>query len=270
MGLHDGNAIVSAKELRLATTNLLQVPENQMRGIRGERIAMVFQDPMRSLNPVYTVGVQIKQVIRAHSKCDRKEARERARTLLETVGIPDASGCLDRYPHEISGGMQQRVMIAMALSGNPELLIADEPTTALDGTIQAQILELLLEMRDRFGMSMLFISHDLAVVAGVADRVAVMYAGAIVEIGDVASVLTSPKHPYTQALLRAAPSLSGPIDLEAIPGVPVQLGQRTRGCTFAPRCIRAEEKCREDVPILEQLGLDQHVACWVANREGGK
>ncbi|HEY4094955.1 MAG TPA: ABC transporter ATP-binding protein [Baekduia sp.] len=268
--LVDAPGVVEAARLRFAGEDLLGLDEGAMRRLRGGRIGMVFQDPMSSLNPVFTVGRQIAQVVRSHQDVSKAAARERAAELLGLVGIPSPQEQLDRYPHELSGGMRQRVMIAMAISCSPALLVADEPTTALDVTIQAQILELIVGMRDRLGMSVILITHDLGVVARVADRVAVMYAGRVVETGDTPTVFGTPLHPYTRALLRAVPRLrdDGTTALRALEGAPPEATERPPGCAFVPRCDRAMDVCSGAVPPLEEHGGPGHAAaCFAAARD---
>ncbi|OYD82888.1 ABC transporter ATP-binding protein [Azospirillum brasilense] len=245
--------------------DLARLSERAMRSVRGNEIGMIFQEPMTSLNPVYTVGDQIGEALRYHQGLDRRAARAEALAMLKKVGIPAAERRLDEYPHQMSGGMRQRVMIAMALACRPTLLIADEPTTALDVTIQAQILDLMRRLQEETGTSILFITHNLGVVAEVAHRVVVMYAGRIVEEGDVRSLLKSPKHPYTRGLLACMPHLGQRRGdggrLHAIPGsVPSPLN-RPRGCTFAPRCPLAEPACTAAEPVLEPVGPDHSARC---------
>jgi oligopeptide transport system ATP-binding protein len=236
----------------------------ELRELRGGEIGFVFQDPMTSLNPVFTVGYQLMEPLRAHLGLSRKEARRRAAELLGLVGIPAPSDRLDDYPHQFSGGMRQRVMIAMALSCDPKVLIADEPTTALDVTIQAQILELVRGLRARLGMGIVWITHDLALVAGIADRVMVMYAGLIVEHGPVAEIFANPQHPYTRALLGAVPSVVGPRAkrLRTIEGQPPILLAPPSACPFAPRCAHAFNRCRVENPRRIPVGAGHDVACW--------
>ena len=226
--------------------DLLRLPEDDMQSVRGGDIAMVFQDPMTSLNPVLSVRRQMTESLRRHANMSPEQARDRAVELLELVGIPDAARRLGDYPHQFSGGMRQRVMIAMMLACNPSLLIADEPTTALDVTIQAQIVELVTRMREKLGMALIWITHDLGVVAGLAERVIVMYAGMIVEEADVDSLFDRPRHPYTLALLGALPRVDRRRDsrLNSIPGAPPNLLVEPRGCPFAPRCEYVIERCR--------------------------
>jgi peptide/nickel transport system ATP-binding protein/oligopeptide transport system ATP-binding protein len=234
-----------------------------MRKIRGNDISMIFQEPMTSLNPVYTVGDQIMEAIMLHKKVDRKEARRQAIDMLTKVGIPLPEQRVDEYPHQLSGGMRQRVMIAMALSCDPQLLIADEPTTALDVTIQAQILELMNSLKESYGMSIMMITHDLGVIAEVSDRVAVMYAGKVVEYTDVDTLFEDPKHPYTWGLMNSIPKLDKDVDrLEAIPGsVPSPLNF-PEGCKFNTRCPLAEGKCFDEEPPLEEAAAGHKVRCW--------
>ncbi len=244
--------ILPGSSVRFNDRELLLLAEREMRKVRGNDIAMIFQEPMTSLNPVYTVGDQIAEAVRLHRRTDRKEAMQRAIEMLRLVGIPAPEKRASDYPHQLSGGQRQRVMIAMALCCDPELLIADEPTTALDVTIQAQILDLLAELRERLGMALLLITHDLGVVAQVCDRVAVMYAGRIVEEAPVARIFEDPRHPYTQGLLRAIPRLGQNADrLATIPGqVPSALAWPD-GCRFRARCPFAWDRCHEEPPLLE-------------------
>ncbi|WP_372394970.1 ABC transporter ATP-binding protein [Azospirillum sp. HJ39] len=245
--------------------DLARLSERAMRSVRGNEIGMIFQEPMTSLNPVYTVGDQIGEALRYHQGLDRKEARAEALAMLKKVGIPAADRRLDEYPHQMSGGMRQRVMIAMALACRPTLLIADEPTTALDVTIQAQILDLMRRLQEETGTSILFITHNLGVVAEVAHRVVVMYAGRIVEEGDVRSLLKSPRHPYTRGLLACMPHLGQRRGdggrLHAIPGSVPSPVNRPAGCTFAPRCPLAEPACTATEPLLEPVGPDHSARC---------
>ncbi|MBM3125100.1 MAG: ABC transporter ATP-binding protein, partial [Chloroflexi bacterium] len=251
--------------------NLLTLPEEIMQvDIRGREIAMVFQDPMTSLNPVLTIGRQLTEPLRIHLGMSREQGIRRATELLELVGIPDAGRRLDSYPHEYSGGMRQRVMIAMALAGNPSLLIADEPTTALDVTIQAQILDLVKELRAKIGLSIIWITHDLGVVAGLAQRVIVMYAGYIVETADVDALFEEARHPYTLALMAALPHVERRREgrLKAIPGAPPNLLAEIDGCPFAPRCEYAVSRCRIENPPLKKAQEGHSVACWVDVKSG--
>jgi oligopeptide/dipeptide ABC transporter ATP-binding protein len=248
--------------------DLLSLPEPEMRKVRGNEIAMIFQEPMTSLNPVLTIGYQIAEALMVHRDLRRGEAAREAVSMLELVEMPDPEGRAQCYPHELSGGMRQRVMIAMALSCDPRLLIADEPTTALDVTIQAQILDLLESLKERLGMALLLITHDLGVVAEEAERVVVMYAGRIVEIGPVNEVFGNPRHPYTQGLLRSVPQLGSKRGaLATIPGVVPPLDALPSGCRFRDRCDRVQAVCSEVDPQLESLGGGRQVACVVEARE---
>jgi peptide/nickel transport system ATP-binding protein len=243
--------------------NLMALTQDQIRGIRGAGIAMIFQDPMTSLNPVYRVGWQIAEQIRAHEGISSQAARARAIALLTSVGIPHASERVDDYPHQFSGGMRQRVMIAMALSCNPDILIADEPTTALDVTIQAQILSLIKKLRDDFGTAVVLITHDMGVVAETADRVAVMYAGRIVEESSRRDVFYQPQHPYTWGLLGSIARLDRPKPkrLTTIPGLPPSLLNLAPGCAFRARCTHRFERCLETPPLMDRLGNGHLDAC---------
>jgi oligopeptide transport system ATP-binding protein len=243
--------------------DLVQATEEEMRHIRGNRIAMIFQDPMTSLNPVLTIGRQITESLELHMNLNQREARNRAAELLDLVGIPSASKRLDNFPHQFSGGMRQRVMIAMALSCNPELLIADEPTTALDVTIQAQILELINRLKEELDMAVIIITHDLGVVAGMADRVTVMYAGRVVEEGMTKELFANPRMPYTIGLLRSIPRLDEGRDAKLTPirGLPPDLINLPEICPFSPRCDYAQEKCLTQTPPLRSVGHDHRAAC---------
>jgi oligopeptide transport system ATP-binding protein len=252
-------------ELLFFGRDLLDLSDNEMRDIRGAQIAMVFQDPMTSLNPVYTVGNQIMEALKIHLGMDDKQARERAAELLSMVGIPDAKQRVNDYPHQFSGGMRQRAMIAMALSCNPILLIADEPTTALDVTIQAQIVDLVKRLQENLGMAVMWITHDLGIIAEIAHKVNVMYAGYIVERGGVRDIFKHTRHPYTIGLLGSLPRLDEApgTKLVSIPGLPPDLLALPPGCPFAARCIYAIDQCKEEMPQLEQVeGSDHSVACW--------
>ncbi len=247
--------------------DLLQKSERDMRAIRGNRISMIFQEPMTSLNPVLSVGRQIVEPLRIHKSMSAADARSRAIELLEMVHLPAAARRFDEYPHQLSGGMRQRVMIAMALACEPELLLADEPTTALDVTIQAQILDLMRELKDRLGTAIVLITHDLGVVAEMAQRVVVMYAGRKVEEAAVEDIFVRPRHPYTRGLLGAMPRMGGAdgARLVEIPGmVPSLKGERVPGCSFAPRCSIAEARCRVETPELRGVDSHRQVACHLA------
>ena len=251
--------------------NLLEYDEGQMESIRGAEIAMIFQDPMTSLNPVLTIGRQLTEAMIIHRGMSAEEARERAVELLNLVGIPNPAERLGDYPHQFSGGMRQRAMIAMALSCTPEILIADEPTTALDVTIQAQIVDLTKNLRDRLGMSVIWITHDLAVVAELADRVVVMYAGYIVEEADVFKLYENPLHPYTLALLKSLPRVDSSRQAEklaTIPGFPPTGTMVFPGCPFVPRCSFAIERCMSENPQLEAVESQHKIACWVDVQNG--
>lgn len=250
--------------------DLFQKAEAEMELVRGKEIAMIFQDPMTSLNPVLTIGRQITETITRHETMDQKAAERRAVELLDQVGIPDPAHRLGDYPHQFSGGMRQRVMIAMALACHPSLLIADEPTTALDVTIQAQIVELVQSLRDQLHMAVIWITHDLGVVAGLAERVLVMYAGFIVEEARVDDLYANPRHPYTLALLEALPRADRRRDrrLKSIPGAPPSLLVEPHGCPFAPRCEYAVDRCRAQNPPLTTVKNGHRIACWVDARTG--
>jgi oligopeptide transport system ATP-binding protein len=244
--------------------DLLKLSEERMRSIRGARIAMIFQDPMTSLNPVLTVGFQIMEALKLHQGLDAKAARKRTVELLDLVGIPEAPLRLDDYPHQFSGGMRQRAMIAMGLSCNPSILIADEPTTALDVTIQAQIVDLVKRLQERLGMTVIWITHDLGVIAGLAQRVNVMYAGSIIEAGPVKEIYGNPHHPYTVGLLGSLPRPNEPpgARLYSIRGEPPDLLGMPKGCPFAPRCDYRVERCQYEMPPLEDVASEHIVACW--------
>lgn len=245
--------------------DLMRISDEEMRSVRGNKIAMIFQDPMTSLNPVLTIGRQVSEALELHLGMSRGEARRRTIELLEMVGIPMAAARVDDYPHQFSGGMRQRVMIAMALSCNPQLLIADEPTTALDVTIQAQIVDLVKKLRDEIGMAIIWITHDLGVVAGLANRVAVMYAGYIVEEAPVKELYKDPRHPYTIGLLGSLPRLDEVRRrrLTSIEGLPPDLIELPKGCPFYDRCGYRIDHCMVENPPLEPVVSNHKVACWV-------
>jgi oligopeptide transport system ATP-binding protein len=244
--------------------DLLRMPEDELRQVRGGQIGFVFQDPMTSLNPVIRIGDQVAEPLEIHQGLSKSASRDRVVDLLRLVGIPEAEKRLDDYPHQFSGGMRQRVMIAMALACNPQLLIADEPTTALDVTIQAQIVELVKRLRDELGMAVIWITHDLGIIAGLAEQVVVMYAGFIIEEAPVVELYKNPQHPYTLGLLGSLPSLQegGERRLNTIQGVPPTLYREPKGCPFAPRCAYAVEKCKLNPPLLP-VREGHRVACWV-------
>ncbi len=270
MGLLPRSAKVAGGRVLLSGSDLLAFGEERMRDIRGDRVAMVFQDPLTSLNPTMNVGRQLCEPLERHRGATRAAARARAVELLGLVGIPDGARRLDDYPHQFSGGMRQRLMLAMALMCQPELLIADEPTTALDVTIQAQILELLDSLRTEFGMALLIITHDLGVVAGITDRVVVMYAGRAIEEAPTEELLESPRHPYTRGLLASVARLDRPrgLPLQPIDGMPPDLGGRIVGCAFRPRCPRAVERCEGQPPFVD-VRPGHRGACWALAAEAG-
>ena len=242
---------------------------SHMRLIRGNEIAMIFQEPMTSLNPVYTIGNQIMESIMLHQHLTKRAARRKAIAMLQAVRIPSPEQRIDEYPHQLSGGMRQRAMIAMALSCNPALLIADEPTTALDVTIQAQVLELMNNLRREFKAAILFITHDLGVIAGITDDVAVMYLGKIIEIGTVRDIFHNPRHPYTQGLINSIPSLTTRPKkrLTSIKGVVPDPREAPQGCGFGPRCPRAKEICAREIPVLQEVTPGHRVACWLTDNK---
>lgn len=246
-----------------------KMSEKEMRKIRGNEVSIIFQDPMTSLNPVYTIGNQITEVIRLHTGKSKKEAYDRAKELLELVGINEPTKRLRQYPHELSGGMRQRVMIAIALACEPKLLIADEPTTALDVTIQAQILELMQELRQKLGMSIIMITHDLGVVASMCERIAVMYAGHIVEYGTADEIFYEPKHEYTKGLINSIPKLSAQEIERLVPieGQPVDLLNPPAGCPFAPRCANCMKICLREMPPKTELSDTHYSHCWLLQKE---
>jgi peptide/nickel transport system ATP-binding protein len=250
-------------------TNLMAMSQDQIRSIRGAGIGMIFQDPMTSLNPVYKVGWQIEEQIREHEKVSKQAARDRAIELLTSVGIPNARERVDAYPHQFSGGMRQRVMIAMAVSCNPDVLIADEPTTALDVTIQAQILGLIKKLREDYGTAVVLITHDMGVVADMADRIAVMYAGKIVEQGTQRELFYDPQHPYTWGLLGSIARLDRPRPrrLAAIPGLPPSLLRLPAGCSFGDRCAHRFARCSEQPALLDRVGDGHLDACFLTRQE---
>ncbi len=263
-------AEVIADAILFRGDDLLNFSANEMRKIRGSNMTMIFQDPMTSLNPVLTVGFQIKEPLKLHLGMSDQEASKRAAELLTLVNIPEAESRLSDYPHQFSGGMRQRAMVAIALACNPTLLIADEPTTALDVTIQAQLVELVKEIQAKLGMALIWITHDLGVVAGLAERVVVMYAGYVVEDAQIDELYGNPSHPYTLALLKSLPRLDGLHDdkLTTIEGLPPSLLDCPDCCPFEPRCVYSKPKCREINPLLEEIGPDHRIACWVDIKTG--
>ncbi|HEY1266230.1 MAG TPA: ABC transporter ATP-binding protein [Candidatus Binatia bacterium] len=260
-------AEIVAGEIRFDGKDLLGLDDEAMRRVRGAEIAMIFQEPMTSLNPVLTIERQLTETLEAHGEASRREARGRALELLRLVGIPDPAERLKQYPHQFSGGMRQRVMIAIALSCRPKLILADEPTTALDVTIQAQLLELMRGLSRDFGVALVIITHNLGVVARYADRVNVMYAGKIVESGAAADIYRDPRHPYTIGLLHSVPRLDQPRRTRLVPieGQPPDLWALPPGCSFRPRCKYAIEKCAREVPALQSAGAGHDAACFVAD-----
>ena len=262
MGLiNDPNAIIEGS-IKFRGRELLDLSQRELRTLRGRDIAMIFQDPMTALTPVYTIGWQIAEQIKAHEKIGRRAALTRAADLLAEVNIPNPREALNRYPHQLSGGMRQRAVIAMALSCNPALLIADEPTTALDVTVQAQILDLMRKLRRDHGSAIVFITHDMGVIAEIADRVMVMYAGHVVERGEKREVLANPRHPYTRALLDSIPPLAGerPRRLKSIRGSPPSPFNLPKGCAFGPRCPSRFDKCADQPPLM---GANHQTACFL-------
>ena len=264
-------ARVTGGAVLLGEADLLTQPSGRMRHVRGVRVSMIFQEPMTCLNPVVTIGEQIAEPLRVHQGADRRRARRGAIEMLERVGLAPGERCARSFPHELSGGMRQRAMIAMALICGPEVLIADEPTTALDVTTQRQILQLLAEMQVSLGVAILFITHDMGVAAQFADEIAVMYAGRLVETAAAGELFAEPRHPYTRALLESAPRIDGPVTsvgrrrLPTIPGEPPRPSHRPSGCAFHPRCAHADDdvRCRGEVPILAEFTSGRRAACWL-------
>ncbi|MFD1424341.1 ABC transporter ATP-binding protein [Laceyella tengchongensis] len=257
--------VIKQGEIIFEGTDLTKASEKQMEKIRGSEISMIFQDPMTSLNPTLTIGTQIMEGLIKHQKLDKKTAREKAIEMLSLVGIPSPESRLDQYPHQFSGGMRQRAMIAIALACQPKVLIADEPTTALDVTIQAQIIDLMKALQEKTGTSIILITHDLGVVADIADRVVVMYAGKVVESGKLEEIFYQPKHPYTWGLLGSMPRLDLTRDQELLPimGTPPNLLDPPKGCPFAARCQHAMSICTQEMPELDEVSSTHQVACWL-------
>jgi peptide/nickel transport system ATP-binding protein len=265
--LREPPARILAGSIRLEGRDLLRLSHTEMRAIRGNEISMIFQEPMTSLNPVLTIGRQIAEAYRVHQHCGWREAMDRAVAMLDLVRIPDATRRAGEYPHQLSGGMRQRVMIAMALACNPKVLIADEPTTALDVTIQAQILDLIVELQQRLGTTVMLITHNLGVVAAAASRVVVIYAGRKVEEAPTAALFRAPRHPYTVGLMGSVPRLGSAAAahrrrLDEIPGTVASIREEIRGCAFAPRCALATDRCRAEAPPIEEQEPGHFAACW--------
>ena len=268
--LSEPPAVVTGAEATLGGVDLLHGSARERRSVLGASVGVVFQDPLTFFNPLVRVGRQITEGVRYHSGLRRNAAQDRAVDLLRQVGMPDPERCSHQYPHQLSGGMRQRALIAMALAGEPQLLVADEPTTALDVTVQAQILRLVRTVRQHRDMSLLWVSHDIAVVAGVADRVLVMYAGLVVEDAPVRAVLARPRHPYTQALIGSIPKVGErQRRLTTIPGSPPDLTRPIRGCSFADRCPSRIARCAQEAPDLVSVDPAHRVACWVAGEDSG-
>ena len=272
LGLVQRPGRITGGTILFRDSDLVQLPAEELREIRGRDIAMIFQDPLSSLNPVLRVGFQINEAMRAHDKIPRDQVEARGIDLLKQVRVPDAARRINDYPHQFSGGMRQRAMIAMGLSNRPEILIADEPTTALDVTVQAQILELLRDLNEATGTSIILITHNLGVVAGLCKRILVMYAGEIVEEGPVEQIFESPQHPYTWSLLRSIPRIDANRRerLRSIEGLPPDLIKLPPGCKFSPRCPFRIERCFTDTPKLEPVGPAQEASCWVTMKRAFK
>lgn len=269
MRLLGKNGVIKHGEIRFGDLDLAKISENQLRAIRGNDISMIFQEPMTSLNPVFSIGYQMIEGIKLHMKLKKKAARAYAIDMLRKVGIPRAEVIIDEYPHSLSGGMRQRVMIAMALACKPKLLIADEPTTALDATIQAQILELMKKLREESGTAIMLITHDLGVIAEMADKVIVMYAGQVVEEADVFTLFDKPKHPYTKGLIESIPHIeySGDKRLTSIPGTVPSFQQMPKGCRFHTRCPYVTDKCLKEPPPLLSVSEGHSARCWLIENE---
>lgn len=264
MDLLPSNGSVSRGSIVLNGEDLTKKTEEQMRNMRGNELSMIFQEPMTALNPVYTIGFQLREPFMIHKNLSKKKADDAAVSMLEKVGMPNPREVLRKYPHELSGGMRQRVMIAMALACQPNLLIADEPTTALDVTIQAQILDLIEELKEEMDMGVIFVTHDMGVVAEIADRVMVMYSGEVVEVGTVEEVFNDPQHPYTKGLLASVPNVDdAEHELHSIPGTLPNIQTNIQGCRFHERCAFATEKCIEQAPPLFEVSKSHQSKCWL-------
>lgn len=272
MRLLPRNGRISNGSIQFKKQDIAQETEKNLAKIRGKEMSMIFQEPMTALNPTFTIGYQLREPLMIHQKLSKKEALKRSIIMLEKVGIPTPKEKMTAYPHELSGGMRQRVMIAIALSCEPSLLIADEPTTALDVTIQAQILNLIEELKQQMEMGIVFVTHDMGVVAEIADRVVVMYAGEIIENGDVKSIFNNPSHPYTEKLLASVPAIDKEQAVEGIPGSMPSLDEQISGCQFHPRCPFAMEKCKHKSPPCFEVSTTHQSRCWLleVNNKNGR
>jgi len=265
MGLLPSNGSIKSGSIHLEGTDLTKLSSDELRKIRGNKMSMIFQEPMTALNPVLTIGYQLREPLMIHQKLSKQEANHQGIELLKQVGIPYPEKRINQYPHELSGGMRQRVMIAISLACTPGLLIADEPTTALDVTIQAQILDLIQDLKDQLGMGVVMVTHDMGVVAEIADKVMVMYAGEKIEEGPVNEIFNHPSHPYTRGLLNSVPNVDDPdFELEAIPGSMPSLNEQISGCRFHPRCEYALERCKVEAPKEYALKNGHNVKCWLS------